>query len=121
MVITDDCSFIIDDYLLLLMTALLLLMIIWWLLLLLMIIFDDYYWWLLLMIIIDDYWLLLIIIMVFIFYGNKINCNSSIYKVIRSVSKFLLLFYDNISQVQKGTEKHNQYIVFFFKIRFCQL
>ena len=37
---------------------------------------------------------------------EKINCSSSIYKVIRPVLNFLFFFYDKISQVQKSTKKH---------------
>ena len=42
------------------------------------------------------------------------HLSSSIYEVIRPVLNFLFFFfYDKISQVQKSTKKHNQYIVFF--------
>ena len=60
--------------------------------------------------IIIDYCLLLMIIC----YCNKKNFSRSIYKVITPVLNFsFFLFYDKISQVQKSTKKHNQYIVFF--------
>ena len=39
------------------------------------------------------------------------SVSSSIYKVIRPVLNFF--FYHKISQVQKSTKKHNQYIGFF--------
>ena len=38
---------------------------------------------------------------------EKINCSSSIYKVIRPVLNFFF-FYDNISQVRKSTKKHQK-------------
>ena len=62
-----------------------------------MMIIDDYYWWLF-----DDDYLMMIIKKD----CNKINCSSSIYKVIRPVLNFLSYLYDKISQGLKSTQKH---------------
>ena len=57
--------------------------------------------------------MIVLLLLMIICYCNKTNFSSSIYKVIRPVLNFLFFFYDKISQVQKSTKKHNQYIGFF--------